>query len=163
MKWNPDASAASAVAAAAAVAASATDPSHEYHEISDDEMPGEKFDLGPSLLDEMDFMFRSMSASSEHGELKSPDFENNNKKNEIAELAAKFHRKNSGGLLPGSIASLKSKKKTANATGLAGNVKPISVKDEKMLNQAIDFANEISARYGERSIRSVFALHEAKQ
>lgn len=128
----------------------ASDPSHEYHEISDDEMPGEKFDLGPSLLDEMDFMFRSMSASSEHGELKSPDFENNNKKNEIAELAAKFQRKNSAGLLPGSIASLKSKKKSANSAaavaGMAGNVKQISVKDEKILNQAIDFANEISAR-----------------
>lgn len=139
MKWKSDVASASAV--------NATDPSHEYHEISDDEMPGEKFDLGPSLLDEMDFMFRSMSASSEHGELKSPDFENNNKKNEIAELAAKFHRKNSGGLLPGSIASLKSKKKSsANSSGIAGNVKPISVKDEKILNQAIDFANEISAR-----------------
>lgn len=151
MKWKPD----TAAAANAAAVAGAVDPSHEYHEISDDEMPGEKFDLGPSLLDEMDFMFRSMSASSEHGELKSPDFENNNKKNEIAELAAKFHRKNSGGLLPGSIASLKSKKKTVNAAGLAGNVKPISLKDEKMLNQAIDFANEISARYG----TTVFASH----
>lgn len=145
MKWKTDAANISAVSTIAAAAATA-DPSHEYHEISDDEMPGEKFDLGPSLLDEMDFMFRSMSASSEHGE-KSPDFENNNKKNEIAELAAKFHRKNSGGLLPGSIASLKSKKKSSHATGMAGNVKPISVKDEKMLNQAIDFANEISARY----------------
>lgn len=150
MKWKPDVSTTSATAQTTA-AATASDPSHEYHEISDDEMPGEKFDLGPSLLDEMDFMFRSMSASSEHGELKSPDFENNNKKNEIAELAAKFHRKNSGGLLPGSIASLKSKKKSTTAanmaSGIAGNVKPISVKDEKILNQAIDFANEISARY----------------
>ncbi|XP_055320605.1 activated Cdc42 kinase-like isoform X4 [Sitodiplosis mosellana] len=135
MKWVGD----TATAAAA-------DSTHEYHEISDDEMPGEKFDLGPSLLDEMDFMFRSMSANSEHGELKSPDFENNNKKNEIAELAAKFQRKNSGGLLPGSIASLKSKKKLGNSASGAGNVKPISTKDEKILNQAIDFANEISAR-----------------
>ncbi|XP_031622638.1 activated Cdc42 kinase-like [Contarinia nasturtii] len=134
MKWVGDAT--SAVA----------DPTHEYHEISDDEMPGEKFDLGPSLLDEMDFMFRSMSANSEHGELKSPDFENNNKKNEIAELAAKFQRKNSGGLLPGSMSSLKTKKKSGNVPSGAGNVKPISTKDEKMLNQAIDFANEISAR-----------------
>lgn len=126
-------------------ATASADLSHEYHEISDDEMPAEKFDLGPSLLDEMDFMFRSMSANSEHGELKSPDFENNNKKNEIAEMAAKFHRKNSGGLLPGSITSLKSKKKSSNS-GVPGNVKPISHKDEKILNQAIDFANEISAR-----------------
>lgn len=129
----------------------AADPTHEYHEISDDEMHGEKFDLGPSLLDEMDFMFRSMSANSEHGE-KSPDFENNNKKNEIAELAAKFQRKNSGGLLPGSIASLKSKKKSGSTTSGAGNVKQISTKDEKILNQAIDFANEISARYGLKMI-----------
>lgn len=121
------------------------DPTHEYHEISDDEMPGEKFDLGPSLLDEMDFMFRSMTANGEHDSLKSPDFETNNKKNEMAEFASKFHRKNSGGLIPGSIASLKSKKKTGNPNG-AGNVKPISMKDEKILNQAIDFANEISAR-----------------
>lgn len=132
MKWISD------------TATAVVDPTHEYHEISDDEMPGEKFDLGPSLLDEMDFMFRSMSANSEHGELKSPDFENNNKKNEIAELAAKFQRKNSGGLLPGSITSLKSKKKSGPSG--TGNVKPISTKDEKILNQAIDFANEISAR-----------------
>lgn len=81
---------------------------HEYHEISDDEMITDKvFDLGPSLLDEMDFMFRSMSAgtgggggggsmdSTISGEPKSPDFENTNKKNEITELAAKLHRKNS--------------------------------------------------------------------
>lgn len=27
-----------------------------------------------------------------------------------------------------------------------GTVKPISVKDERILNQAIDYANEISAR-----------------
>lgn len=113
----------------------ATDPSHEYHEISDDEMPGDKFDLGPSLLDEMDFMFRSMNASAEHGEPKSPDFENTNKKNEIAEFASKFSRKNNGNLLTG-----KSKKKSVPT------VKPISVKDEKILNQAIDFANECSAR-----------------
>lgn len=105
-------------------------------------MPGDKFDLGPSLLDEMDFMFRSMNASAEHGvEPKSPDFENTNKKNEIAEFASKFNRKNSGNLLTGSMSG-KTKKKSATT------VKPISVKDEKMLNQAIDFANECSARYG---------------
>lgn len=146
MKWKAE----------PATANASVDPSHEYHEISDDEMPGEKFDLGPSLLDEMDFMFRSMSAHSEHGELKSPDFENNNKKNEVAELAAKFHRKNSSGLLPGSIASLKSKKKSSSSAGVAGNVKPISVKDEKILNQAIDFANEISARYKTRKMNELF-------
>lgn len=78
------------------------DPTHEYHEISDDEIPGEKFDLGPSLLDEMDLMFRSMNASIEH-EPKSPDFENTNKKNELAEFASKFQRKNSGGVLSGML------------------------------------------------------------
>lgn len=114
------------------------DPSHEYHEISDDEMPGDKFDLGPSLLDEMDFMFRSMNASTEHGEPKSPDFENTNKKNEMAEFASKFSRTSSN-LLTGTTSG-KSKKKSA------GTVKPISMKDEKILNQAIDFANEFSAR-----------------
>lgn len=36
--------------------------------------------------------------------------------------------------------SSKSKKKGS------GTVKPISVKDERILNQAIDYANEISAR-----------------
>lgn len=115
--------------------------SHEYHEISDDEMAPEKFDLGPSLLDEMDFMFRSMSAGTEIP--KSPDFENTNKKNEITELTSKLHRKIAAA--PGLSATLgplasKSKKKS-------GTVKPISNKDEKILNQAIDFANEISARY----------------
>lgn len=101
-------------------------------------MPGDKFDLGPSLLDEMDFMFRSMNASAE-GEPKSPDFENTNKKNEMAEFASKFQRKNGANLLPGTSTG-KSKKKSA------ATVKPISVKDEKILNQAIDFANECSAR-----------------
>lgn len=79
-----------------------SEPSHEYHEISDDEMPGEKFDLGPSLLDEMDLMFRSMNAAVEH-EAQSPDFDTTNKKNEISEFASKFHRKNSGGLLAGML------------------------------------------------------------
>lgn len=60
------------------------------------------FDLGPSLLDEMDFMFRSMSAASEQVP-KSPDFENTNKKNELAELSSKLHRKNSGGGLTGTL------------------------------------------------------------
>lgn len=73
--------------------------SHEYHEISDDEAHGDKvFDFGPSLLDEMDFMFRSMTAESKSGQTHaplSPDFENVNKRNEIAELHSKLSRKNS--------------------------------------------------------------------
>lgn len=112
-------------------------------------MPNEKFDLGPSLLDEMDFMFRSMSANSEHGESKSPDFDNMNKKNEMAEFASKFHRKNSASLLPNVIGSMKSKKKGAHASAMGGNVKPISTKDEKILNEAIDLcARWLSYLYG---------------
>lgn len=102
-------------------------------------MPADKFDLGPSLLDEMDFMFRSMNANNEHGEPKSPDSENANRKNELAELASKLSRKNSGGILSGTLTG-KSKKKSSAA------VKPISVKDEKVLNQAISLSHEISAR-----------------
>lgn len=135
MKWMKDAPTTSA------------DASHEYHEISDDEIPGDKFDLGPSLLDEMDFMFRSMSASSENGDLKASDFENNNKKNELTEFASKFQRKNSTGLLPGTMSSLKSKKKASNIPTVPGTVKPISEKNQKILDQAIVFANEISAKY----------------
>lgn len=78
---------------------------HEYHEISDDEMAADKvFDMGPSLLDEMDFMFRSMNAAAAASaaaadltvEPKSPDFSSDtNKKNEITELTSKLHcRKN---------------------------------------------------------------------
>lgn len=124
-------------------------------------MPGDKFDLGPSLLDEMDLMFRSMNASLEH-ESKSLDFENTNKKNEIAEFTSKFQRKNSGGVLsgeqcenltgnistfkpfvhkfPGSMSG-KSRKKASPAM-----VKQISVKDEKTLNHAIDWHKECSAK-----------------
>lgn len=101
---------------------STSESPHEYHEISDDEMTTDKvFDLGPSLLDEMDFMFRSMSTGTSGGgcgtvgsldstisggEPKSPDFENTNKKNEITELAAKLHRKNSSSAGIGGSATL---------------------------------------------------------
>lgn len=115
-------------------------------------MPGDKFDLGPSLLDEMDFMFRSMNASSEHNESKSPNFDSTNKKNEMTEFASKYQRKNSGGVLSGTMTG-KSKKKSA------ATVKPISVKDEKILNQAIDFANEISARYVKHSGYIASSVH----
>ena len=83
------------------IATPTSEPTHEYHEISDDETGADKvFDLGPSLLDEMDFMFRSMSMLSEQQqEPKSPDFENTNKKNEITELTSKLHsRKNIAGV-----------------------------------------------------------------
>jgi hypothetical protein len=53
------------------------------------------FDFGPSLLDEMDFMFRSMTTSG--GESSNgPNFDNVNKRNELTELNSKLNRKNSG-------------------------------------------------------------------
>lgn len=160
----------------------ASNESHEYHEISDDETAGDKvFDLGPSLLDEMDFMFRSLKAApngavassthadpsdahhhqnahqppvppaTHHGNLPappsateptSPDFiDTHNKNNEIAELTSKLqHSRRQLAAGVSSTLGGKSKKKGA------GTVKPISVKDERILNQAIDYANEISAR-----------------
>lgn len=86
---------------------------HEYHEISDDEMTTDKvFDMGPSLLDEMDFMFRSMNAAaaaaaSSEQEPKSPGFDNTNKKNEITELTSKLHcRKNAATGVSSTLGSL---------------------------------------------------------
>ncbi|XP_017959806.1 activated Cdc42 kinase-like isoform X5 [Drosophila navojoa] len=120
-----------------------TDDPHEYHEISDDEIAGDKLDFGPSLLDEINSMFGSISGAS-GSQPKSPDFDHVNTKNEFAEMTAKFNHKSGDsngnkhghGLLP-----TLSKKKAST-----GTVKPISVKDEKILNHAIEMANEISAR-----------------
>ncbi|EAT36899.1 AAEL011046-PA, partial [Aedes aegypti] len=125
-----------------------TQDPHEYHEISDDDIPTEKvFDHGTSLLDEMEYMFKSMSTATEqhqhHQQSQpplSPDVENINKRNELAELSSKLNRKNSSS--SGTVSNKggsKSKKKTST-------VKPISMKDEKLLNQAIEIANEISAK-----------------
>lgn len=115
--------------------------SHEYHEISDDDIPTEKvFDHGTSLLDEMEYMFKSMTTATEQAPPLSPDVENTNKRNELAELSSKLNRKNSSS--SGTVSNKsgnKAKKKTST-------VKPISVKDEKLLNQAIEIANEISAK-----------------
>lgn len=72
---------------------STQDTTHEYHEISDDEA-GDKFDLGPSLLDEMDLMFRSMNLSNRYQHDASQDIEGVNKKNELAEFTSKLHGKN---------------------------------------------------------------------
>jgi activated CDC42 kinase 1 len=73
---------------------------HDYHEISDDEMMtnDKVFDFGPSLLDEMDFMFRSMSTSGGDSSVPplTPNFDNVNKRNELTELNSKLSRKNSG-------------------------------------------------------------------
>lgn len=80
--------------------------SHDYHEISDDEiMQNDKvFDFGPSLLDEMDFMFRSMTASSDSASLNpplTPNFDNVNKRNELTEINSKLSRKGSGATASG--------------------------------------------------------------
>lgn len=138
---------------------------HDYHEISDDEMlqNDKVFDFGPSLLDEMDFMFRSMTTSGDAATLNpplTPNFDKVNKRNELTEINSKLSRKTSGGNPSGMTAgefkfdlevtasltsrvslvtSYKSKKKPTA-------VKQISIKDEKILNQAIEIANEMSAR-----------------
>lgn len=79
---------------------------HEYHEISDDEIHGDKFDLGPSLLDEMDYMFRSMTASGHEGQPPlSPDFENVNKRNELTEMNSKLSKKHLAQISSGNIIS----------------------------------------------------------
>lgn len=85
------------------------------------------FDLGPSLLDEMESMFRSL------GSPKPPpspavDHDGVNQRNEIMELSNRLSRTASAG-----------KKKQAS-------VKPISASDERTLDCAIAMANEISAR-----------------
>lgn len=72
--------------------------SHDYHEISDEEtVQNDKvFDFGPSLLDEMDLMFRSMTASGDTASLNpplTPNFDNVNKRNELTE---KLSRKGQG-------------------------------------------------------------------
>ncbi|XP_036331327.1 activated Cdc42 kinase-like isoform X3 [Rhagoletis pomonella] len=118
-----------------------TEDQHEYHEISDDEITADKLDFGPSLLDEINSMFGSMSASVSVAPPKPSDFEHTNKKNEFTEISSKLVGKSaSSGDTNGNKFGTSSKKKSA------GTVKPISVKDERILNQAIEIANEISAR-----------------
>ncbi|KAH8402250.1 hypothetical protein KR009_010708, partial [Drosophila setifemur] len=121
---------------------SVADDPHEYHEISDDEMAADKLDFGPSLLDEIDLMFGSMSGAS-GSQPKSPGFDHVNSKNEFAEMSSKLGQKSgdtNGNKHGHGMLSSNSKKKSS------GTVKQISVKDEKMLNHAIEIANEISAR-----------------
>ena len=114
---------------------------HEYHEISDDdEITPDKLDFGPSLLDEINSMFGSMSATvagaSSSKNLDSDTHNASHKRSDFSDLTSKLIRKNSAG---GNTS-----KKSKNSSG---TVKPISVKDEKILNHAIEIANEISARY----------------
>lgn len=65
------------------------------------------FDFGPSLLDEMDFMFRSMTTSGDSSSLNpplTPNFDNVNKRNELTEINAKLNRKAPGGNASGMTA-----------------------------------------------------------
>ncbi|XP_050098482.1 activated Cdc42 kinase-like [Anopheles aquasalis] len=125
---------------------------HEYHEISDDDMATDKvFDQGPSLMDEMEHVFKSMSTISEQDggqhPLGSPDgAENTNIRNELAELSSKLCRKNSSSTTTSSSTLGNSKAAGKSKSKKTSTVKPISVKDEKLLNQVIEMANEISAK-----------------
>lgn len=64
------------------------------------------FDLGPSLLDEMDLMFRSMSSSGgetiQFNHNSTLNFDSVNKHNDLAEMNSKVGRKPSGTLGSGS-------------------------------------------------------------
>nr|CAD7397422.1 unnamed protein product [Timema cristinae] len=110
---------------------------HEYHEISDEEnlmdspRSEKSFDFGPSLMDEMDAMFRSLGSPpppppSSPGlppPPASPLDETINVRNELREMAAKVSS---------------SKKKQAT-------VKPISAADERTLDTAIAMAKEMAS------------------
>uniref|UniRef100_A0A1B6DJ21 non-specific protein-tyrosine kinase n=1 Tax=Clastoptera arizonana TaxID=38151 RepID=A0A1B6DJ21_9HEMI len=108
---------------------------HEYHEISDEETGGDSprfekaFDLGPSLMDEMDAVLKCFGGplpparpSGSPPPPPSPLDDTINKRNELREIAAN-----------------KAKKKQAT-------VKPISAADEKTLDSAIALANELAAK-----------------
>ncbi|KAI4499055.1 hypothetical protein M0802_005921 [Mischocyttarus mexicanus] len=107
---------------------------HEYHEISDEENQDSplrfdktlNFDFGPSLLAEMDQMFRSLGSSAPPpppGHPLPTEHESSNARNELREIQAKQC----------------SKKKQAT-------VKPISAADQKTLYSAIAMAQELTAR-----------------
>ncbi|XP_018347314.1 PREDICTED: tyrosine-protein kinase PR2 isoform X1 [Trachymyrmex septentrionalis] len=108
---------------------------HEYHEISDEENQDSplkfdktlNFDFGPSLLAEMDQMFRSLG-SSPSGHSLSIEHESSNARNELREIQAKQCIK----------------KKQATVSPI--NVKPISAADQKTLYSAIAMAQELTAR-----------------
>ncbi|XP_076545939.1 activated Cdc42 kinase-like isoform X7 [Osmia lignaria lignaria] len=107
---------------------------HEYHEISDEENQDSplrfdktlNFDFGPSLLAEMDQMFRSLGSSPPPPPPVHPlstEHESSNVRNELREIQAKQSNK----------------KKQAT-------VKPISAADQKTLYSAIAMAQELTAR-----------------
>ncbi|XP_047363940.1 activated Cdc42 kinase-like isoform X6 [Vespa velutina] len=113
---------------------------HEYHEISDEENQDSplrfdktlNFDFGPSLLAEMDQMFRSLGSSAPPPPpghpLTTAEHESSNARNELREIQAKQC----------------SKKKQATVSPI--NVKPISAADQKTLYSAIAMAQELTAR-----------------
>ncbi|KAL6437130.1 hypothetical protein ACFW04_005014 [Cataglyphis niger] len=112
---------------------------HEYHEISDEENQESplrfdktlNFDFGPSLLAEMDQMFRSLGSSPPPPPPGLPlptEHESSNVRNELREIQAKQC----------------SKKKQATVSPI--NVKPISAADQKTLYSAIAMAQELTAR-----------------
>ncbi|XP_076180051.1 activated Cdc42 kinase-like isoform X3 [Ptiloglossa arizonensis] len=112
---------------------------HEYHEISDEENQDSplrfdktlNFDFGPSLLAEMDQMFRSLGSSPPPPPPVHPistEHESSNVRNELREIQAKQCNK----------------KKQATVSPI--NVKPISAADQKTLYSAIAMAQELTAR-----------------
>ncbi|XP_071637281.1 activated Cdc42 kinase-like isoform X4 [Temnothorax longispinosus] len=112
---------------------------HEYHEISDEENQESplrfdktlNFDFGPSLMAEMDQMFRSLGSSPPPpppGHPLSTEHESSNARNELREIQAKQYNK----------------KKQATVSPI--NVKPISAADQKTLYSAIAMAQELTAR-----------------
>ncbi|XP_043260816.1 activated Cdc42 kinase-like isoform X5 [Colletes gigas] len=112
---------------------------HEYHEISDEENQDSplrfdktlNFDFGPSLLAEMDQMFRSLGSSPPPPPPVHPlasEHESSNARNELREIQAKQC----------------GKKKQATVSPI--NVKPISAADQKTLYSAIAMAQELTAR-----------------
>ncbi|XP_071573818.1 activated Cdc42 kinase-like isoform X5 [Temnothorax nylanderi] len=112
---------------------------HEYHEISDEENQESplrfdktlNFDFGPSLMAEMDQMFRSLGSSPPPpppGHPLSTEHESSNARNELREIQAKQCNK----------------KKQATVSPI--NVKPISAADQKTLYSAIAMAQELTAR-----------------
>ncbi|XP_060843490.1 activated Cdc42 kinase-like isoform X3 [Rhopalosiphum padi] len=113
---------------------------HEYHEISDEDTVAESprfektFDFGPSLVEEMETMFRTISTNGVSNYAVSPprsplDPLDTNHRNELREIAATI------------AAAVNSKSKKKQAT-----VKPISASDEKSLDSAIAMANEMASR-----------------
>ncbi|XP_008183401.1 activated Cdc42 kinase-like isoform X3 [Acyrthosiphon pisum] len=113
---------------------------HEYHEISDEDAVAESprfektFDFGPSLVEEMETMFRTISTNGVSNYAVSPprsplDPLDTNHRNELREIAATI------------AAAVNSKTKKKQAT-----VKPISASDEKSLDSAIAMANEMASR-----------------